>query len=191
MQRTTPLREHPEFSIIEGQGWREYRVEAPRRRRPIASRIPALGGLWMDACLVCGTAYYWKTVTSTTPGIVTLSVVLLLYMYTRSTQIQWESVVILPSLGVQFETHKGFAGISLLAARKFVPWASLEDFLINEGLYGWDVRYYSVAMNRTPQGSLQLEVAFENLLPRFPILLEVYHGVQEALQVENERRAET
>lgn len=109
-----------------------------------------------------------------------LSVVSLLYVYTRSTQIQWgkwlifyhmshwtlnfpytESVVILPSLGVQFETHKGFAGISLLAARKFVPWASLEDFLINEGLYGWNVRYYSVAINRTPQGSLQLEVAFE------------------------------
>lgn len=109
-----------------------------------------------------------------------LSVVLLLYVYTRFTQTQWgkwlvfyhlshrtlnlpytESVVILPSLGVQFETHKGFAGVSLLAARKFVPWASLEDFLINEGLYGWDVRYYSVAMNRTPQGSLQLEVAFE------------------------------
>ena len=104
----------------------------------------------------------------------------LVYVYTRSTQIQWgkwlifyhmahwtlifpyvESVVILPSLGVQFETHKGFAGVSLLAARKFIPWASLEDFLINEGLYGWNVRYYCVAMNRTPHGSLQLEVAFE------------------------------
>lgn len=143
----------------------------------------------MDVCLICGLVYYWRTVTSTTPNIVALSVVLLLYAYTRSTQIQWESVVILPSLGVQFETHKGFAGISLLAARKFIPWASLEDFLINEGLYGWNVRYYCVALNRTPQGSLQLEVAFEDLLPRFPILLEVYDGVQEALQVENARQA--
>lgn len=117
-------------------------------------------------------------------------------------------MVILPSLGVQFETHKGFAGISLLAARKFISWASLEDFLINEGLHGWNVRYYCVAVSRTPQGSPQLEVAFEvsalaanssvgkvadhaqNLLPRFPILLEVYRGVQEALQVENEQRGE-
>ena len=70
-------------------------------------------------------------------------------------------MVILPSLGIQLETHKGFAGLSLLASQKFVPWSSLEDFLINEGLRGWDVRYYCVAINRTLQGSLQLEVAFE------------------------------
>ena len=72
-----------------------------------------------------------------------------------------ESVVILPSLGIQLETHRGFAGRSLSVSRKLVPWSSLEDFLINEGLYGWNVRYYCVAMNRTPHGSLQLEVAFE------------------------------
>ena len=117
-----------------------------------------------------------------------------------------ESVVILPSLGIQLETHRGFAGRSLSVSRKFVPWSSLEDFLINEGLRGWNVRYYLVAMNRTPQGVLQLEVAFEvgrnfvfivsmlifstqNLLPRFPVLLEVYHGVQDALQNEDEHRS--
>ena len=117
-----------------------------------------------------------------------------------------ESVVILPSLGIQLETHRGLAGRSLFVARKFIPWSSLEDFLINEGLRGWNVRYYLVAINRTPQGALQLEVAFEvgrkfvfivsmlifstqNLLPRFPVLLEVYHGVQEALQNEDEHRS--
>ncbi|EJF66015.1 hypothetical protein DICSQDRAFT_49466 [Dichomitus squalens LYAD-421 SS1] len=190
MKRTIPLQEHPEFSIIDGYGWREFRVEAPGGRRRAASRLPSIGGLWLDACVVSGVAYCWKAATSTTPGMAVLFMVLLLYVYTRSTQIQWESVVIFPSIGIQLETHKGFAGVSLLASRKFVPWSSLEDFLINEGLRGWDVRYYCVAINRTLEGSLQLEVAFENILPRFPILLEVYHGVQEALQIEIERRTE-
>lgn len=72
-----------------------------------------------------------------------------------------ESVVILPSLGIQLETHRGLAGHSLFAARRFIPWSSLEDFLINEGIRGWDIRYYLVAINRTPQDALQLEVAFE------------------------------
>lgn len=118
-------------------------------------------------------------------------------------------MVIFPSLGLQLETHRGIAGISLLAARKFIPWSSLEDFLINEGLRGWNVRYYLVAINRTTQGALQLEVAFEvritvlmihllfsrlrtqNILPRFPVLLEVYRSVQEALQNESEHRSDT
>lgn len=30
----------------------------------------------------------------------------------------------------------------------------------------------------------------QNLLPRFPILLEVYHGVHEALQEERERHSD-
>ena len=51
--------------------------------------------------------------------------------------------------------------MTLLTARTFVPWSSLEDFLINEGIRGWDVRYYLVAITRTSQGTIKLEVAFE------------------------------
>ncbi|KAI0709438.1 hypothetical protein C8Q76DRAFT_799443 [Earliella scabrosa] len=187
MQRNAPLDEHPEFTVIEHPAWTEYRVEALPKRRRVASTIP--GKLWLDACLVFALAYYWDAAASTTARITALTLAVLTFLHTRLTQVQWESVVILPSLGVQLETHRGFAGRSLSVSRKFVPWSSLEDFLINEGLRGWNVRYYLVAMNRTPQGALQLEVAFENLLPRFPVLLEVYHGVQEALQNEDEHRS--
>ena len=72
-----------------------------------------------------------------------------------------ESVVVFPSLGLQLETHRGFSGISFLASRTFVPWSSLEDFLINEGIRGWDIRYYLVAITRTSQDAVKLEVGFE------------------------------
>ncbi len=112
-------------------------------------------------------------------------------------------------LGIQLETHRGVAGYSLLASRKFVPWSCLEDFLINEAIHGWDIRYYIVAVTRTSQDALKLEVAFEvstlvpsdtqiayhatdqSILPRFPILLEVYHGVQGALQDKDEHVSDT
>ncbi|OJT14618.1 hypothetical protein TRAPUB_8864 [Trametes pubescens] len=90
-------------------------------------------------------------------------------------------------MGIQLEAHRGLFGYPLFAARRFIPWSSLEDFLINEGIRGWDIRYYLVALHRTQQDALKLDVAFEAILPRFPILLEVYHGVQEALHNENER----
>lgn len=64
-------------------------------------------------------------------------------------------------LGVQLETHRGAAGVSLFVSRRFISWSSLEDFLINEGIRGWDIRYYLVAINRTSQSALQLAVAFE------------------------------
>ncbi|KAI0724055.1 hypothetical protein C8T65DRAFT_93908 [Cerioporus squamosus] len=50
--------------------------------------------------------------------------------------------------------------------------------------------YSLLASRKVP---LQLEVAFQNILPRFPVLLEVYHGVQEALQdeAENEHASDT
>ena len=115
--------------------------------------------------------------------------------------------MVIPSLGLQLETHKGVADISLVATRTFVPWSALEDVLINEGIRGWDIRCYLIAVTRATQGPLQLRVAFkvhvcrfnhlyaagrlimcfQNILPRFPVLLEVYHGVQDALGTENSR----
>ncbi|KAI0748299.1 hypothetical protein C8Q80DRAFT_730780 [Daedaleopsis nitida] len=181
MQRKTPLDGHPELTVVEHPAWTEYRVDATGRSAS-ATRIPPLGPLWLHLSLVLVLAYCWDTVASSAARIAALALAILAYLYSRLTQVQWESVVILPSLGVQLETHRGFAGLSLLAACKFVPWSSLDDFLINEGIRGWDIRYYLVAINRTPQGPIQLEVAFENILPRFPVLLEVYHGVQEALR---------
>ncbi|KAF9818946.1 hypothetical protein IEO21_02484 [Rhodonia placenta] len=69
----------------------------------------------------------------------------------------------------------------LFAHRRFVPLASLQDFIINEGLWGWNVRYYLAAIHYSQQDTLSLRVAYENLLPRFPVILEVYRGVHEML----------
>ncbi|RDX56579.1 hypothetical protein OH76DRAFT_1395693 [Lentinus brumalis] len=191
MQRTTPLHDHPEFCITQHSGWREYRVNAPGSRRPGASRIASLGGLWFDAFLVLAFAYHWDKIGVTLPRVTASAVVISLYLYLRLTRVLWESVVVFPMLGIQLETHRGVAGYSLLASRKFVPWSCLEDFLINEAIHGWDIRYYLVAVTRTSQDALKLEVAFESILPRFPILLEVYHGVQGALQDKDEHVLDT
>ncbi|OSD08683.1 hypothetical protein PYCCODRAFT_1380454 [Trametes coccinea BRFM310] len=180
MRRSASLSERPKVSIIEKHGWREYRVEAAHRGGV------KLAGFELDAFVALVAACLWNKVISSV-HMATAVLLLLAYLYRRTNRILWESVVVFPSLGLQFETHRGLSGFSLSSTRIFIPWSSLEDFLIHEGLRGWNVRYYLVAVTRTQQGSLKLEVPFENILPRFPILLEVYRGVQEAMRAEDER----
>ncbi|KAI0780755.1 GPI-GlcNAc transferase complex, PIG-H component-domain-containing protein [Trametes elegans] len=181
MPRTTPLQEWPGFLILDYPGWQEYRVETASANKRLSLR-----GIALDALLALAVSYYWKMITWNTYNAIIAASLLLACLHHRVTQILWESVIVLPSLGLQFETHRGFAGVPLSTTRRFIPWTSLEDFLINEGIRGWNIRYYLVAITRTQQGALKLEVAFENILPRFPILLEVYHAVQEALHAESE-----
>ncbi|KAI0362307.1 hypothetical protein OH77DRAFT_1388489 [Trametes cingulata] len=182
MRRTIPLREWPQLSVIESSGWLEYRVDAAAT----ADKGSKLRSFGLDVVLVVVIAYYWRSAMASQLHAAFAAGLILCYLYRRTTRVLWESVVIIPSLGLQFETHRGFAGTALSTSRRFMPWSSMEDFLINEGLHGWNIRYYLVAINRTQQGALKLEVAFENILPRFPILVEVYHAVQEALQNESE-----
>ena len=75
--------------------------------------------------------------------------------------------------------------------------SALQDFVINEGLHGWNVRYYLTAIQRKGQNDHILQVAYEvglynpwlntllmcsqNLLPHFPVLLKVYNDVQATL----------
>jgi len=58
---------------------------------------------------------------------------------------------------------------------------ALQDFVINEGLRRWNVRYYLTAIQRIDSFNTTLQVAYENILPHFPVLYEVYQGVQETL----------
>jgi len=95
--------------------------------------------------------------------------------------LQLESVILLPPHGIQFETHRGLFCMSLATTRRFIPLSTLRDVVINEGLRRWDVRYYLAAIRQNVHGELGLEVAFETLLPHFPVLLDVYRGVQEVL----------
>jgi len=72
-----------------------------------------------------------------------------------------ESVLVIPPHGIQLETHRGLPSLPLAASRRFIPTAVLQDFVINEGLRGWDVRYYLVAIKRSSRDDYTLEVAYE------------------------------
>jgi len=102
-------------------------------------------------------------------------------MYRKCTAVLWESVIVFPPHGIQLETHRGPPSYPIFVSRKFIPTVFLRDIIINEGLRRWNVRYYLAFMEASSDDMISLAVAYENILPRFPILLEVYRGVKEAL----------
>jgi len=87
-------------------------------------------------------------------------VFLILFGYWEATRVLWESVIVLPSKDLQLETHRGV--------------------IINEGLYGWNVRYYLAVLKKVGK-TQSLHVLYENQLPRMPILRDVYHNLQALL----------
>jgi hypothetical protein len=72
-----------------------------------------------------------------------------------------ESVVVVPPHGIQLETHCGLPSVPLSTSRRFIPTVLLQDFIINEGLRGWDVRYYLIAIRKSSTGDYTSEVAYE------------------------------
>ncbi|KAH9063495.1 GPI-GlcNAc transferase complex, PIG-H component-domain-containing protein, partial [Lactarius vividus] len=107
---------------------------------------------------------------------------LVLLVYQKATRVLWESVLVLPSYGIQLETHRGLPSLPLFVSRKFIPLSEVKDVLINEGLRRWDVRYYLTVLYCPQVAEQRLEVAYENILPRFPVLIEVYNGIHECLR---------
>ncbi|KAH7339924.1 hypothetical protein B0J17DRAFT_657331 [Rhizoctonia solani] len=113
----------------------------------------------------------------------TIVIISLLFLYLRFTEVQHESVLAFPSIGIQLETHRGLSifGRSVLStgiSRYFLPLHAISDIIINEGLCGWNVRRYLAILST---GESRLEIVFQTLDPPFPILKEVYHGLREAL----------
>ena len=86
---------------------------------------------------------------------------LLLWLVAKSHYAPLESVLAIPSLGLQLETHRGLPGIPLFVSRRFIPAIYLQDVIINEGLRRWDVRYYLAAMQSSKEGGFTLKVAYE------------------------------
>lgn len=86
-----------------------------------------------------------------------------------------ESIIVIPRLGLQFETHRGPFGIPFFASRHFIPLIHLQDFLINEALRGWDVRYYLVALTQPEGAELVLHVPYEvRLMLHISMLCSLY-----------------
>jgi phosphatidylinositol glycan class H protein len=44
---------------------------------------------------------------------------------------------------------------------RFIPLSNLNDMIINEGLKGWDVRYYLAVIKHVGGGGFAINIAFE------------------------------
>jgi len=140
------------------------------------------GWLWQYSLIPLIASLLWPRVHNNVIALSGLIFSLVALIYFKCTQVLFESVIVIPPHGIQFETHRGLPWFSpLVVKRRFIPLASLQDFVIHEGLNGWNVRYYLAAIQLSGSGDFQLRVAYENILPHFPILLQVYHGVHAVL----------
>jgi len=68
---------------------------------------------------------------------------------------------VIPQHGVQLETHRGLPGWPVFISRRFIPLPTLQNIVINEGLRGWNVRFYLAVVKEHPTFGYTLDVAFE------------------------------
>jgi len=68
---------------------------------------------------------------------------------------------VIPQHGIQLETHRGLPGWPPFISRRFIPLPTLQDVIINEGLRGWDVRFYLAVVKEHPISGYTLDVVFE------------------------------
>ncbi|KAG2078065.1 hypothetical protein BDR04DRAFT_445088 [Suillus decipiens] len=185
MQQTRPLPDcHPELSVIEWPSFREYRIENWRLARDGSGNVVrgATSWGWIDLCLPVVISFIWPRFHGNTVLCAFTVLVVGFTIYCRCRQVLHESVLVFPAYGIQLETHRGYPLLKpLFVSRRFIHASLLKDFVINEGLRRWDVRYYIAAVHGSSTDKIALDVAFENILPHFPILLEVYRGVQELM----------
>ncbi|KAI6103608.1 hypothetical protein F5141DRAFT_216969 [Pisolithus sp. B1] len=178
MRSTRPLRDtHPEFLVIEWPTFHEYRVENWRLARDGSGRIirGAVTWTWLDLCLPLFISFLWPKLRGNSTALAAIGVTLSIFAWSRCNQVLY----VFPTLGIQLETHYGHPSLGpLFVSRRFIYVSRLEDFVIHEGLRRWDVRYFLAAIKRSNNGSILFHVAFENVLPYFSVLLEVYTGVQ-------------
>jgi phosphatidylinositol N-acetylglucosaminyltransferase subunit H len=67
-----------------------------------------------------------------------------------------ESVIVLPSKDLELETHRGPLGRPMFVERRVIPASSISGVIINEGLYGWNVRYYLAILTKVEPRSLHV-----------------------------------
>jgi len=180
--RRFPLSGHPEFSIIEYPGYREYRVAHPRTVKQDGKRPQNIASSFTThAFLVPLLSFYWQSIPRNY-SYPTLAILLVLIVRSIFSQLLYESVILLPPHGIQLESHRGMTGMRpLFSKRRFIPATSLQDVVINEGLKGWNVLYYLVVVRHSNGRHCALEVAYEDILPCHSVLLEVFEGVHECI----------
>ncbi|KAJ6630676.1 hypothetical protein B0H10DRAFT_2160093 [Mycena sp. CBHHK59/15] len=174
----------PEFSVFHYPGSTEYRVENWRLARDGSGRVimGVSGWTWQYSLLPLILSLLWPRVRNNFFALSGLLLLFLSLIYVKCTQVLSESVIVIPPHGIQLETRRGLPWFSpLTIKRRFIPLTSLKDLVIHEGLSRWNVRYYLAAIRVSRSGDFHLDVAYENILPHSPILLEVYRGVHAIL----------
>jgi len=173
----------PEYSVVKRpQGTHEFRVETKNHFRSRNTSGSHYAGPFDYAFVlifpVLG-AVAWQMVHHWTL-ILGLLVSLFAFGYWKATRVLWESVIVLPSKDLQLEVHRGLPGRSMFVERWVIPASEISAVIINEGLYGWNVRYYLAVVTKVGEAQ-SLYVLYENQLPRMPILRDVYHNLQVSL----------
>ncbi|KAG6818725.1 hypothetical protein H0H93_002494, partial [Arthromyces matolae] len=146
----------PQFSVVESDSYVEYNIQNSYLARDGSGRIvsgtESLIGL-LDIILVQN-LQLWFIVAS-----------LVFILYRKCTQILSESLILIAPHGVQLETHFGLALLGLRkklsTKRRFIPAKQIQDIIINEGLSGWNVRFYMAIVRRitsSPTGDEKFEV---------------------------------
>lgn len=188
MKRSKPLPDtHPELTVLESPGYREYRIQNWRLARDGSGRVIAGHTLWSwnDSLVSVLLSVLWLKLRSSTVGITCLAILAVGHLYCKCTQVLYESLIVLSPHGIQLETHWGISSITCFTTRRFIPLVSIKDCVINEGLMRWNVRHYLAVVKQDGLGQLSVAVAFQHILPHFPVLLEVYYGVHELLFIAN------
>ncbi|KAF7338393.1 Phosphatidylinositol N-acetylglucosaminyltransferase subunit gpi15 [Mycena venus] len=154
----------PEFVVFHRPGFTEYRVENWRLARDGSGRVlmGVSGWRWHYSLVPLLLSLLWPRIHDNNITLGALFSVLAYLVYSKCTQVLHESVVVIPPHGIQLETHRGLPWFSPFAVtRQFIPFASLQDFVIHEGLSGWNVRYYLAAIRLSETGDYQVHVAFK------------------------------
>ena len=69
-------------------------------------------------------------------------------------------MIVSPSKDVQLEVHRGLGGRSIFVERRVIPASTISAVIINEGLYGWNVRYYLAVLTKVDE-TQSLHVIYE------------------------------
>ncbi|KAL1735197.1 hypothetical protein EV714DRAFT_201124 [Schizophyllum commune] len=175
---------NPELLVIEAHGYTEYRVENWRLARDGSGRVVYgfSGCSWKDMFLIAALSLLLQAVRHARIRAVMMVVCVGALLWTKATQVLSESLIVIAPHGIQLETCRGFPSMVLQRSRRFVPASALDTVIINEALWRWNVRYYLALLPTSDQGKPTLHVAFENILPYFPVVLEIYRGVHDTIR---------
>jgi len=69
-------------------------------------------------------------------------------------------VIVLPSKDLQLEVHRGLPGRPMFIERRVIPASTVSAVIINEGLHGWNVRYYLAVLTKVGE-TQSLHVVYE------------------------------